>query len=367
MEKDQLSSPVNAIRHKDNKNDKQVPSFELSAFEGVLPPGDFFKNVFIPNWLNQPKELPAILSLNGTGILTHQNIAALIAHPGIGKSSICESIIAAYINPECNSLGFEIGPECKGVIYIDNERTDTDVWNSFYRVCKRAGIKENESINNVIIAGLRAIPRLKQRIAAIEYLLETYECSILLLDGAGDLVNDTNNLEEAKEFTIWAREITLRFSIPLFVTIHPNPGTEKPRGHLGSEICREAESVLLAKSFDNNIRLLTTDFEHGKNRNNPKLTAGYKWSDESHMFVSADIDCITDDPKAKKQYAIKQHSIKDASEIIPPPEALQHNVLIKRIMQKLSCSEPTAKRRLTDWLGWDIIKKHDDGFYRYKI
>ena len=142
---------------------------------------EIMNKIFIPNWGNKPPDLPPVLTLGGLSILTHQNITAIIAKQGMGKSSNCESILASYLNPAADCLGYNVDKDCKGVIYIDFERTTGDVWNSFYRMCRRAGISIGANFTGVQIAGMRAIPRLAERIEAIECLLQNNPCSLLLL------------------------------------------------------------------------------------------------------------------------------------------------------------------------------------------
>lgn len=246
-------------------------------------------SVFIPTWDNRPEEKPAVLSLNGVSLLSHQNVCAVIASPGVGKSSICEAVLAYHLNPSVDCLGIEGDPGFVGAIYVDFERTNLDVWNSFYRMAKRAQIPRGSNIKNVKIAGLRAVPRLNERLIIVEELLKEHPCSLLILDGAGDLVTDPNDLMQAVECRIWMREITVKYNLSIFTTLHPNPNSEKPRGHIGSEICREAESVLLAKSTDGDVRILTSDFEHGKTRNGPSAISAFQWDDEVSMFISTDV------------------------------------------------------------------------------
>lgn len=247
------------------------------------------ENVFVPNWNNKPEELPPALSLNGVSILTSQNLTAVIAPPGAGKSSLSEAACAWHLNFQADALGFEGDENFKGVIYCDFERTNTDVWNSFNRMAKRAGIPFGQEPSKVTIVGMRSIPRLTERMQAIEYFLDNNPCSLLLLDGAGDLVTDTNDLAQAIDCRIWLRELTVKYKLSIFTTLHPNPGSDKPRGHIGSEICREAECVFLAKKMDGDIHILTTSFEHGKNRNSSDLTAAYKWNDNAMMFLTATV------------------------------------------------------------------------------
>lgn len=253
------------MENKFNINDLQNDTERL--FNQTKQP----ERVFIPTWNNKPLEVPPVLTLADCNILTYQNITSIIAKQGTGKSSLCEAICASYLNSQTDNLGFKVDNECKGVIYIDSERTDLDVWNSFNRMCKRAEIRQFTEPKNVIIAGLRAVPRLKERLEKINDLLDNNPCSLLLIDGAGDLVTDTNDLEQAIECRIWMRELTVKYKVSIITTLHPNPNSDKPRGHLGSELIRESECVFLAKQCEGETRILTSDFEHGKNRNNPSF------------------------------------------------------------------------------------------------
>lgn len=320
--------------------------------------------VFLPNWKNKPKEQPAVLTLNGVPILSHQNTAAVIAAPGYGKSSICEASAASYVNPYADCLGLQANKECEGVIVIDFERTNIDVWNSFYRASKRAGAYYGQEINNVVFAGMRSIPRLQERLEAIESLLMNNPCSFLILDGAGDMVTDTNDLPQAIECRIFLRELTVKYNLSILTTLHPNPGSFKPRGHIGSEILREAECVLVVKNIEGDCKLLTTDFDHGKNRNSSRASAAYKWNEEKKMFLSVDIDEV----RASKQDArdeVKMEWTKNqAKKVLPPPTSLKNNDLIAAIMKTVMKSESTAKRLVRDMVGWGFIEKGEDLYYR---
>lgn len=350
---------------------KPVPILNLQSFTGepqavTQPSTDELntKNVFIPDWTNRPEELPGVLKLGGTTILTHQNTGALIANPGAGKSSAIEAIAASFLNPAVDNLGFEVDPACAGIIVVDNERTNADVWNSFSRVCRRAGIEPGEDMTNVKIAGLRSVARLPERMRVIHHLLDNNPCGLLLLDGAGDLVLDTNDLAQAIECRIWLRELTVKYNLSIFVTLHPNPGSEKPRGHQGSEICREAESVLLAKPFDGDTKIITSDFEHGKNRNNPKLTTAYRWSDENRMFLSVEYEDAVASKSSAQDQKRRANSKALAASILAGQKALKHADFVGSIMDKSSCKESSAKTRIREMTSWGYVQKGEDDRYR---
>ena len=245
------------------------------------------EGLFIPTWDNKPPYRKPILSVNGVGILKFQNISCIIAAPGSGKSSICESIISSVINKDCDSLGFE--SDIDSILYIDFERAEEDVWTSFHRTMSRAKVKPGETINKANIISLRNVSNAKDRKAKIEQLLRHFKPELLLLDGIGDLVDDTNSLEQSIECKNWVRYITSEFSVSILTTLHPNKNSLTPRGHIGSEILREAEGVLAITVDSNEVRTLTSNFDHGKARNGGHATTCFEWSDEDKMFVSAEV------------------------------------------------------------------------------
>lgn len=366
----QHSTGSNTIERKPKINTSKGKSiaFNLKDFTGeTLEEKPINKLVYIPDWNNKPALTPAILRLSGEPILSHQNTTVIIAAPGFGKSSICEAIPASYLNPDADCLGLEVHKDCNGIIYIDFERTNIDVWNSRSRMCDRAGIKYGQDTPRVIFAGMRSIPRLKERLEEIGKLLEGNECSLLILDGAGDMVTDTNDLPQAIECRIFLRELTVKHNLSILTTLHPNPNSFKPRGHIGSEIMREAECVLVVKKIESDCRILTTDFEHGKNRNAAHANSAFKWSDENRMFLSIDID----DVKNQKQEMKDQNKMiwtEDlAKKILMPPNSLKNGELVSAIMKEISKTESTAKRVLKDMTGWSFVEKSTDGFYRLVV
>lgn len=292
--------------------------------------------LFIPNWNNKPKEQPPLINLNKESILSFQNISCIIASPGAGKSSVMESIISAVINKESDNLGLQTS--ALSVLCIDFERTQTDVWNSFYRTMRRAKVKEGTNFENVNIVSFRNIATAEKRKEKIESLLSKKHYEIILLDGIGDLVNDTNSLAEAIECKNWARSITSIYNTSIFTTLHPNKNSNTPRGHIGSEILRESENVLLIEIAEDGTRTLTTDFTHGKSRNGKHANGCFIWSDEFKMFVTS-------------EFVKTERKVKEA-----PENKFEHQELINLVSithpQKLTASESIEK--LTNYLKSNI-------------
>lgn len=244
------------------------------------------QDIFIPTWDNEPEPQKPVINLGGVPILTFQNVSVLIAQPSYGKSSVCEAILSKALNKDCDALGVELG-EVNKCVYIDCERTEIDVHNSFKRMNKRAGVNEGETLEQVIITGFRKIARANERREAIENFIKIHRPDLVIIDGSGDLVTDTNSLEQAVELKVWLRDLTSKYGLSIFTTLHPNKGTETARGHIGSELLREAESVLTIKK-KGDVRTITTDFSGGKNRNGGEAVASFIWNNEFGMMRSTD-------------------------------------------------------------------------------
>jgi|694.fasta_scaffold44529_4 hypothetical protein len=243
-------------------------------------------DIFIPTRHNKPEPKKPIIKLGGVQILTFQNVSVLIAQQGYGKSSVCEAILSKVLDKDCDALGFELGDVNK-CVYIDCERTEEDVYYSYERMNKRARVNPDEEPEKVVITGFRMIAKVNERRTAIETFIKIHKPELVLIDGSGDLVTDTNSLEQAVELKVWLRYLTSKYKLSIFTTLHPNKGTDIARGHLGSELLREAESVFVLKK-KGEIRTITTDFSHGKNRNAGEAFASFMWNDEAGMMISTD-------------------------------------------------------------------------------
>ena len=248
------------------------------------------KRIYYPDWDNKPPPTIPIITIDDKRVLSQGGYLAFISKPGAGKSSICEAIVASAVNPGCDSLGItaSLTSNRNKCLYIDTERTPQDTWLSWQRTMQRADINKPAIDKRVIFCNYKAIP-VAERIAYTEKILnDNPEIGLVLFDGAADFVVDVNSIYDTVKFTDWINSFNPLIS--QVMTLHTNPESNKPRGHIGSELSRRAESVfLLRKVDDDGVRELTTNFEHGKVRNdNDNINIYYKWADNHSMFISTE-------------------------------------------------------------------------------
>jgi hypothetical protein len=114
-------------------------------------------DIFIPKWDNEPAEIPAVLSMGESKLLTAGNLCGIIAAAGTGKSAICEVLTVARLNPNVDTFGLKVGTE-KLVGYLDTERTSRDHWRSWARAMRRAGVVTGSGADGVTFELIGMIP-----------------------------------------------------------------------------------------------------------------------------------------------------------------------------------------------------------------
>jgi len=247
------------------------------------------KRVFYPDWNNQPPPSEPIISIDNKRVLSQGGYMAIVSRAGAGKSSICEAIISQVINPQCDALGFQVSltDNRYKCLYIDTERTVQDTWYSWERMMRRAKVEKPEIDKRITFANLKAVA-VSERICYTEKLLkDNPEIGLVLFDGCSDFVMDVNSIQDTVKFSDWINSYNPLISE--VITLHTNPTDNKPRGHLGSELLRRAESVMLLRKIDDTVREITTKFEFGKVRNDDdSISIFYQWCASHNMFISTD-------------------------------------------------------------------------------
>ena len=183
----------------------------------------------------------------------------------------------------------------------------------------------------------------------------------MILDLISDFVHDVNDCIECIGFINELLALIKILNIGLIVTLHSNPGTliTKPRGHLGSEICRRAESVLfIKKDSKTGMRTITSSFEFGKNRNaSDNIESHFNWNDTEMMFTSCEFNPANNKP----QTVLKLEKL--AKRIFDKNVSMPYTELWTLIKEELEISERTAKRKISDMENECIIYKKDNRYY----
>ena len=135
------------------------------------------------------------------------------------------------------------------VCYIDTERNQSEELPYAIQGIKlRAGYNLNEQPADFRFTSIKAVDR-ADRFEAIEaFLSHVRQATDLhlfcLIDVVTDAVGDFNDAKESMRLYDFIGNLCDRHNATFLLVIHQNPGTEKARGHTGTEAANKASTAL---------------------------------------------------------------------------------------------------------------------------
>ena len=247
-----------------------------------------------------PPPLRPIYSLGGVVICTPGNLTAITAQAKVGKSALVSALTASAMVPEeseadtLTAVGFNAAG--KALLYFDTEQSPDDFWHAVARAKRRARLETlPDWLHAYTVADLPAqIARKSVAVAMADAAAEHGGIHSVIIDGVADLVLDVNDAEECNGIVAELHAQAIRYDCAILCVIHKNPGTEKVRGHLGSQIERKAETNLSLEKEDE-----VTVVWSAKQRRAPidkKTGPRFRWDDELRMHITVE---AVDRPAAK--------------------------------------------------------------------
>jgi len=229
----------------------------------------------------RPESQPRVY-IENQSFITAQNISIMIASPGTGKSSLCESILSNVLNNDCNHLGFYVDSEVERAVFFDCERDASLIDRSNDRMLKRAGVDEHN--NRAIIVGLREVFAVSDKKQKIVDVIEFIKPQLILLDGVADLMSNTNSEDETNAVYNWMNQLCIKYEIAIITTLHPNKNTETARGWIGSEMLRRCEGVASVRENVDEVRTIKIT----KARDSGKPQVSFMWCKDTGTMISCD-------------------------------------------------------------------------------
>lgn len=263
------------------------------------------------------KKLP-LVSLNDCTFLTYGASSLITASPGDGKSSVCLAICSKVINRDCDGLGFEIpDPTIEKVLYFDGELDKFQASENFKKMIARANVSASEINEKFRYIGTALVENVMERRAMIEEEIREFKPQIVIIDGCADLINDPNNGEECIKLKTYIRQLTDRYKIGIILTIHPNPGTSRSQGHLGTKMQQEVgSSIILKRTFDGGS--ISSDFGMGKRRHSPSkhLKGNFIYDKDKEDLFSGDTIIVVGRPKKMDLCELDEDEIRKMQEVL---------------------------------------------------
>ncbi|HUZ58679.1 MAG TPA: AAA family ATPase [Hanamia sp.] len=364
---------------------KQVPVIPFKAFTGEMDEKVIYENIeqqknlldFEKYRITKEKfvEDPlATITIGEAKVAAPGNITPITAEGKGGKTAFTGVCIAGAISEDgiidgLTDVCVMPNPEGKAVIHFDTEQSEADQQYNLKTTLKRTGIESTPDYYHSY--NIRTIP-LKDYEDFVNSVCELCNqkyngIHLIVIDGAADFITSVNDEAEANAIIFYFTTIAVKYNCPVLLVIHLNENAGKnndtmPRGHVGRQAVRKGYCQLnITKEGD--ISTLQVLRARKAGCNDAPLIC-YQYSKEKGYHISVDAECIAIEKQTEKDQANFRRIENLANEIFRAPNVWNHKESISRIMKETRKTESTAKRYLNNMLGWEMICKNVDGFYR---
>ena len=239
---------------------EQLPPLEtvenLSAIDRIM--ADVKDIDITENELSLADDYPEtkmILTYKGIGFGAIGGIQFITGHQKNGKTFLMAQLMAAILSnggertkeyiPELE-FNEELRNEFPNptVLYIDTEQEKENTAKVARRVHWLCGWPLNEPNDRFHVVWLRAEDSNEGRWAKVRAAIDKYKPLAVFVDGIRDVLGDFNDLKESASLIDQCMSMSTYLHCTFWSVLHENPGSDKMRGHLGTEAANKASDVI---------------------------------------------------------------------------------------------------------------------------
>ena len=239
---------------------EQLPPLEtvesLSAIDRIMAD---VKDIDISeNELSLADDYPdtkMILTYKGIGFGAIGGIQFITGHQKNGKTFLMAQLMAAILSKGGERTkeyipGLEFNEEIREefpdptVLYIDTEQEKENTARVARRVHWLCGWPLNEPNDRFHVVWLRAEDSNEGRWAKVRAAIDKYKPLAVFVDGIRDVLGDFNDLRESASLIDQCMSMSTYLHCTFWSVLHENPGSDKMRGHLGTEAANKASDVI---------------------------------------------------------------------------------------------------------------------------
>lgn len=311
-----------------------------------------------------PEPQPFIKIGQGT-IATVCNLTVISAEAKAGKTGLVGVFIAGAISRSgeydgFNDLTVQHNINGQAVIHFDTEQAEYDQQRNIKRALKRNGFDRTpDYFRSYNIRKLKLDTYRQFTEDACDTCDKQFNgVHLIVIDGGADYIASVNNEDDATNIRQFFEHLSIKYNCPVIVVVHLNPGSDKERGHFGSEMQRKC------------FALIKVEKKGDVSTASAKFTRAASFADIPHLSFIYDkekgyhVSC--EGGQSVKDNAEYLKAIEIAKAALPAPNSYLHKDAIPAIMRITKKKERSTKALLNDMVGWGIVT-HDGKWYRLKI
>jgi len=306
-----------------------------------------------------------LLYQNGNPVFFPNTINVIQGQAGVHKSRLAEYICSAIIKLlGCLNelLGFhtsDLTPKYS-VLYVDTERNlNEQLPFALQSIQMKAGYKREDHPTEFDYISLLEFDR-KDRFTVLNKYLTYYRTiymdrpTFIVLDVSTDCIEDFNKSDKSMELIDHMNLAINEHNVVFLCLIHENPGSEKARGHFGTELINKSSTVMRVDfEKDGNGPTNIIQVRYLKCRSTARHEPFYiKYSEEEKGLVLVDSESI-DAIKTNRQQTAKIGDIIEYISVnFKSDTEITKTELLESLSKYIGGSTRTIETRLAE-----IIKK----------
>jgi hypothetical protein len=317
---------------------------------------------------------PPVLCHHINPIIHPNTINVIQGQAGTHKSRLLEHICGALLMQEgCpnDTLGFKKTSQDQTftVLYVDTERNTTEQFPAaLQRIQLKAGYPKSAHPDNFGYVSLVEIARQDRFNVLNEFLSElkkeTKNPIFIVLDVSTDCIEDFNKTDKSMALIDNMNNTINTHNVIFCCVIHENPGSEKARGHFGTELMNKATTVIqIAFEKDahkNDLELVR--IKYLKCRSAARYKPFYaKYSKEHHDLVLADSNDIAAAAASRELKAPIEGIRDDLKMYLGNGKLISRQELLKLLKSDSGAQDRTLDKRLADIIKCGSIVHNDEG------
>lgn len=305
-----------------------------------------------------------ILKVNGDRVATPGAIVTISGQPKAGKSAVTGILIAGAISTDGDIDGLpgvEVLPnsEGKAVIHADTEQDRHTHKYNHGTILKRAHFDSTPDYFLSYNIRQLDVSQYQSFVSGIcEGANEKFNgIHSIFIDGGADFIKSVNDEVSAFEIVDYFDKLAQQYNTAIFVVVHTNPGSEKERGHLGSQFQRKSSGILSVKK-EGDISYLDPKMMRFTGET-AKIQFKYDKEKGYHVYCN-DIA----DTEGKKAIDRLEKTKKVCESVFSGQRSYGYGEGIDAIMKETKLKESTAKDYFKDMKAHTMIIQGSDKNWR---
>lgn len=304
----------------------------------------------------KPADASPIYYLGDVPLCTAGNLSTLLARPKAGKTAFLGGMIASVLKRdgvECDTFGIvSRNPLGKALLHFDTEQSPPDHWGVLATAMRRAKVTERPLwLRSYCLTGMNPVLVWQTVLKQIQLMRDVFNgIHSILIDGYAELVRDVNDSKETQEVVTELHRHAIKYACCIAGVLHYNPGSEKGRGHLGSQLERRAETNLNLSKTE-----ALTEVWSDKQRKDP-IPRGqgpcFAWNSEAEMHLSTP-------SHHKTKQAAKLKALQElAAQAFENADELRYGALCDTLISLSGKSLATAERKVQEMERLGVLHKN---------